>query len=56
MPKVGGMKFPYTAAGKKAAYKAGEKMESTSEKMMEMKKGMKPKKKKSVLKKTAKKK
>jgi hypothetical protein len=42
MPKVGMKKFPYTPAGKKAAkaYAAGEKMESKSEKMMEMKKGM----------------
>ena len=39
-------KFPYTPAGKKAAkaYAAGEKMESKSEKMMEMKKGMMKKK------------
>ena len=43
MPQVGMKKFPYTPAGKKAAkaYAAGEKMESKSEKMMEMKKGMK---------------
>jgi hypothetical protein len=42
MPKVGKKKFPYTAKGKKAAkaYAKGEKMESKSEKMMEMKKGM----------------
>jgi hypothetical protein len=42
MPQVGMKKFPYTPAGKKAAkaYAAGEKMESKSEKMMEMKKGM----------------
>jgi hypothetical protein len=54
MPKVGMKKFPYTPAGKKAAkaYAAGEKMESKSEKMMEMKKGMK---KKAVVKKTKKK-
>jgi len=46
MPKVGMKKFPYTPAGKKAAkaYAAGEKMESKSEKMMEMKKGMMKKK------------
>ena len=45
MPNVGGKKFAYTPAGKKAAkaYAAGEKMESKSEKMMEMKKGMKKK-------------
>ena len=45
MPMVEGKKFPYTPAGKKAAkaYAAGEKMESKSEKMMEMKKGMKKK-------------
>ena len=45
MPMVGDKKFPYTPAGKKAAkaYAAGEKMESKSEKMMEMKKGMKKK-------------
>ncbi len=38
MPMVEGKKFPYTPAGKKAAkaYAAGEKMESKSEKMMEM--------------------
>ena len=49
-------KFPYTPAGKKAAkaYAAGEKMESKSEKMMEMKKGMM--KKKAVVKKMGKKK
>ena len=43
MPNVNGKKFAYTAAGKKAAkaYAAGEKMESKSEKMMEMRKGMK---------------
>ncbi len=43
MPKVGNKKFPYTAKGKAAAkvYAKGEKMESKSEKMMEMKKGMK---------------
>ena len=43
MPKVGNKKFPYTAKGKKAAkaYAMGEKMESKSEKKMEMKKGMK---------------
>jgi hypothetical protein len=43
MPKVGKKKFPYTAKGKKAAkaYAFGEKMESKSEKKMEMKKGMK---------------
>ena len=53
MPMVGDKKFPYTPAGKKAAkaYAAGEKMESKSEKMMEMKKGMKKK----AVKKTAKK-
>jgi hypothetical protein len=45
MPMVNGKKFAYTPAGKKAAkaYAAGEKMESKSEKMMEMKKGMKKK-------------
>ena len=45
MPMVGNQEFPYTPAGKKAAkaYAAGEKMESKSEKMMEMKKGMKKK-------------
>ena len=55
MPNVNGKKFAYTPAGKKAAkaYAAGEKMESKSEKMMEMKKGMK---KKAAKKKTAKKK
>jgi|LakMenEpi03Aug12_release.lakeMendotaPanAssembly.Ray.scaffolds.fasta_scaffold4340508_2 hypothetical protein len=55
MPMVNGKKFAYTPAGKKAAkaYAAGEKMESKSEKMMEMKKGMK---KKAAKKKTAKKK
>jgi hypothetical protein len=55
MPMVKGKKFAYTPAGKKAAkaYAAGEKMESKSEKMMEMKKGMK---KKTAKKKTAKKK
>jgi hypothetical protein len=43
MSKVGNKKFPYTAKGKKAAkaYAKGEKMESKSEKMMEMRKGMK---------------
>ena len=43
MPMVNGKKFPYTPAGKKAAkaYAAGEMMESKSEKMMEVKKGMK---------------
>ena len=43
MPKVGNKKFPYTAKGKKAAkaYAMGEKMESKSEKKMEIKKGMK---------------
>jgi hypothetical protein len=59
MPKVGMKKFPYTPAGKKAAkaYAAGEKMESKSEKMMEMKKGMKKKSaKKMVMKKMGKKK
>lgn len=59
MPKVGMKKFPYTPAGKKAAkaYAAGEKMESKSEKMMEMKKGMKKKTaKKMVMKKMGKKK
>jgi hypothetical protein len=59
MPKVGDKKFPYTPAGKKAAkaYAAGEKMESKSEKMMEMKKGMKKKTaKKMVMKKMGKKK
>jgi hypothetical protein len=55
MPKVGMKKFAYTPAGKKAAkaYAAGEKMESKSEKMMEIKKGMK---KKAVVKKMGKKK
>lgn len=45
MPKVGKKKFPYTPAGKKAAaaYAAGEGMESKSEKMKEMKMGMKKK-------------
>jgi hypothetical protein len=45
MPMVNGKKFAYTPKGKKAAkaYAAGEKMESKSEKMMEMKKGMKKK-------------
>ena len=59
MPQVGMKKFPYTPAGKKAAkaYAAGEKMESKSEKMMEMKKGMKKKTaKKMVMKKMGKKK
>jgi hypothetical protein len=59
MPKVGMKKFPYTPAGKKAAkaYAAGEKMESKSEKMMEIKKGMKKKvAKKMVMKKMGKKK
>jgi hypothetical protein len=43
MPKVGKKKFPYTVKGKAAAkaYAKGEKMESKSEKMMEMRKGMK---------------
>lgn len=43
MPKVGNKKFPYTAKGKKAAkaYAMGEKMESKSEKKMEVKKGIK---------------
>jgi hypothetical protein len=47
MPMVNGKKFPYTAKGKKAAkaYKMGEKMESKSEKMMEMKMGKKKMKK-----------
>ena len=59
MPMVGDKKFPYTPAGKKAAkaYAAGEKMEPKSEKMMEMKKGMKKKTaKKMVMKKMGKKK
>ena len=59
MPKVGMKKFAYTPAGKKAAkaYAAGEKMESKSERMMEMKKGMKKKTaKKMVMKKMGKKK
>ena len=50
MPMVGKMKFPYTANGKadakKAAYKAGEKMESKPMKAKEMKMGMKKAKKK----------
>ena len=38
MPKVGNKKFPYTAKGKKAAkaYAMAEKMESKSEKKMEV--------------------
>jgi hypothetical protein len=59
MPQVGKKKFPYTPAGKKAAkaYAAGEMMESKSEKMMEMKKGMKKKVvKKAAMKKMGKKK
>ena len=53
MPMVNGKKFAYTPEGKKAAraYAAGEKMESKSEKMMEMKKGMKKTTKKAVAKK-----
>lgn len=45
MPVVGKKKFPYTPAGKKAAkaYAAGETIESKSEKMKEMKMGMKKK-------------
>jgi len=55
MPVVGKKKFPYTPAGKKAAaaYAAGEGMESKSDKIKEMRMGMKKKK---TAKKTAKKK
>jgi hypothetical protein len=55
MPMVNGKKFAYTPAGKKAAkaYAAGEKMESKSEKMMEIKKGMKKKAAKKAVKKKA---
>jgi hypothetical protein len=55
MPMVNGKKFAYTPKGKKAAkaYAAGEKMESKSEKMMEMKKGMKKKAAKKAVKKKA---
>lgn len=60
MPKVGKMTFPYTAKGKaaakKAAYKAGEKMESKKEKMMEMKIGKTRMAKKTAMKKMGKKK